>query len=111
MKSFFTISLMALTSWAFADAGWKVIAVTDNCREKVEILAKPGEKYVIADKNGEQEKLFAKDGSAFNPEGMAGNEFKSANITYGHPSMVEANPPKLDLVESGKKTHCRMVSK
>jgi hypothetical protein len=113
MKHLFLIAIMSLSSVAFA-ADWKVVAETTSCDDKIQIMGKEGEKYVMAVRGDEKTKLFAKDGSAFHEETMRSTEFTSAksasdvSYTFIQPSMVEANPPKIDVAYNGAKKRCKM---
>lgn len=111
MKNLLFISILSLSSLAWAAQEWKVIAETTVCDEKIQIMGKDGEKYVLAVKGDEKRKLFSKDGSAFNENSMQMTEFSSVGEpTYNfiHPSYVEANPPKIDVTYSGAKKRCKM---
>lgn len=111
MKHLLFISLMSLSSLTFA-ADWKVVAETTSCADKIQVMGKEGEKYVLAVKGEEKIKLFAKDGSAFTENSPKTTEFeaKSDGVTYRfiHPSVVEANPPKIDVTFHGEKKRCKM---
>ena len=111
MKNLLFLSILSLSSVSWAAQEWKVVAETTVCDEKIKILGKNGEKYVIAERGEEKRKLFSKDGSAFNENSMQMTEFNSVGEpTYNfiHPSYVEANPPKLDVTFSGAKKRCKM---
>lgn len=117
MRHFFLISLLSISSLASA-ADWKVVAETTSCDEKVQILAKEGEKYVLAVQGGVKHKLIARDGSAFHENTMKTTEFVTdakadhklgePTYTYIQPSYVEGNPPKVDVAYSGVKKRCKM---
>lgn len=112
MKHLLFISLMSLSSLSLAATDWKVIAETTSCDEKIQIMGKDGEKYVLAVKGDEKIKLFAKDNSVFQENAMKSTEFeaKSEDVSYRfiHPSYVEANPPKIDVAYHGSKKRCKM---
>ena len=113
MKHLFLISALSLSSMAFAAQDWKVVAETTSCDEKIQIMGKDGEKFVMAVRGDEKTKLFAKDGSAFKEESMKSTEFvsgKDADVSYRfiQPSYVEANPPKIDVTFHGDKKRCKM---
>lgn len=99
MKSLLFVSLISLSSFAMAAQDWKVIAETTSCDEKIEIMAKEGEKYVVAVKGTEKTKLFSKDGSAYAEQALKMTEFASENksVTFTQPSYVENNLPKIDV--------------
>ncbi len=113
MKHLFLLSLFSLSPMAFAAQDWKVIAETTSCAEKIQILGKEGEKYVLAKRGEEKIKLFSKDGSAFHENSMSSTEFdsdKSSDVTYNfiQPSYVEGNPPKIDVLYDGARRRCKM---
>lgn len=111
MRNLLFVSLLTLTSLSWAAQEWKVVAETTICDEKIQIMGKDGEKYVVAVHGNEKTKLYSKDGSAFNEESMQMTEFSSnGEPTYNfiHPSYVEANPPKIDVSYSGKRKRCKM---
>lgn len=113
MKHLFFITLFSLSSFSYAAADWKVIAETTSCNEKIQIMGKEGEKYVLAVKGDEKTKLFATDGSAFEQDKMAMTEFvsdKSADVkyTFTQPSVVDGNLPKIDVANNGTKNRCKM---
>jgi hypothetical protein len=120
MKQVLFFSLMTLSSIAAAGADWKVVATVSDpaCAEKIQILAKEGEKFVYAVNGADKNKLLAEDGSTFSADSMKSTTFVSdaaekrelgdPTYTFTHPSYVEANPPKLDIAYSGVMKHCRM---
>lgn len=123
MKSLFILTILSLSSFAFSAAEWKVIAESSDCAEKVQILAKEGEKYVMAVKGEVKNKLVAKDGSAFKKDNMKSTEFvseastentdskKDGSMTFIQPAYVEGNPAKLDTIQNGKVKRCNLNSK
>ncbi|HXH76844.1 MAG TPA: hypothetical protein VNJ08_17880 [Bacteriovoracaceae bacterium] len=120
MKRLLVVSLMVLSSVASAAQDWKVVAETKDCAEKAQILAKEGEKYVIVTSGGVKQKLFAKDGVfsfdsktsvQFSSDASQKREVGTPTYTFSMPSMVEANLPKLDVINGSKKAHCNMVTK
>jgi hypothetical protein len=113
MKQLVLISLISLSSLAWSASEWKVVAETTSCDETIQILGKEGEKYVKAVHNGVETKLFAKDGTKFQEDSLAMNEFvsdKSSDVKYTfiQPAVVDGNPPKVDVVHSGAKKRCKM---
>lgn len=113
MKHLILISLFSLSSLSYAAADWKVIAETTSCNEKIQVLGKEGEKYVLAVKGDEKTKLFATDGSAYKQDTMSMTEFTSdkaseVKYTFTQPSYVEGNLPKIDVAYSGTKQRCKM---
>ncbi len=116
MKHLFILILLSLSSFALSAENWKVIAETTSCSEKIQIMGKEGEKYVLAVRGDGQVKLFAKDGSIFNENAMRSTQFvseKAGDIwyTFTQPAYVEANPPKIDVVYGENKSRCKMQSR
>lgn len=120
MKSFFTLTLFTLTFHSFAAAEWKTIAETSNCPEKVQIMAKEGEKFVKLVHGGEEEKLFAQDGSAFTRDTPHKVMFVSPkteglvsakSYSFFRPAMMESTAPKLMINAKGKELRCQMTAK
>lgn len=111
MKKFLILFLLTLSSISNAD-DWKVVAQTISCEEKIQVLGKEGEKYVLAVKGDEKIKLFAVDESTFKVDSIKSTEFisKKDDVTYRfiQPSYVEANPPKIDVIHHGLKKRCKM---
>lgn len=114
MKHLFVLTIMSLSSIVSAAPEWKVVAETTSCADKIQIMGKEGEKYVMAVHGDEKTKLFPKDGSKFQAESMKSTEFasnKNDDVSYRfiQPSYVEANPPKIDVAYSGEKNkRCKM---
>lgn len=113
MKQLFFITIMVMTSLSFAQAEWKVIAETTSCADKIQILGKEGEKFVLAVQGDKRTKLYAKDDSSFKENAMRTTEYRSAansdvSYTFIQPSMVEGNPPKVDISYHGEKKRCKM---
>jgi len=116
MKFLLITSFLATSSFA---SEWKPIAQTVSCPQDVQILAKEGEKYVLASYNGTQHKLFSSDQTTYTPRALKSQEFAS-DITkekylLGEPTFVfeqqgevEGNPPKLVISLSGVQHRCRM---
>ncbi len=112
MKSVFLCSFFILLNSAIAaPEGWHPIAETSQCGEKVQILGKDGEKYVLAVHNSSETKLFSQDASVFNKNSMKNTVFLSKDYKFIHPSYVEGNPPKIIFNQNGMKQNCRMVLK
>jgi hypothetical protein len=113
---FLSLSLLSVTAWSAQD--WKVVAETTNCLDKLEVLAKPGEKSVFV-VNGEKKiKLQSEDGSTFENDGPSTTTFtnehdKSAidKYSFTQPGMVDGNPPKLTVLHAESKDQCRMKRK
>jgi hypothetical protein len=113
MKHLFFLAIMSISSLSMAAADWKVVAETTSCDEKIQIMGKEGEKYVMAVRGDEKTKLFAADGSVFHADTMRPTEYtsdKSAEVSYRflQPAYVEANPPKIDVSYNGTKKRCKM---
>lgn len=113
MKHLLLVTLMSVSATAWSANDWKVIAETTSCAEKIQIMGKDGEKYVLAVQGEEKTKLFSKDGVAFKEDSMNRVEFssdKSADISYNftQPSYIEANLPKIDVSYNGSKKRCKM---
>jgi hypothetical protein len=112
MKTILFLSLLSASLSAFSSDDWKLIAETVSCDQKIQILGKAGEKYVLAVRGDETTKLFSKDGSAFNEDSMKSTEFEARGSTVAYtffqPSYVEANPPKIDVKDHGLKKRCKM---
>jgi hypothetical protein len=112
MKHLFFLAIMSLSSVSMAAADWKVVAETTSCAEKIQIMGKEGEKYVMAVRGEEKTKLFAKDGSEFHENTMRPVEYsaKAGEVSYNYyqPSYVEGNPPKIDVAFNGAKKRCKM---
>jgi len=70
MFKFISASLLILSATSFAAADWKVIGETTDCPEKIKILAKEGETFVKAVRNGVEHKLVSQDGSAFKAQDL-----------------------------------------
>ena len=111
MKQFLFLSLF-ISFGATAATDWKVIAETTNCNEKIQILGKDGEKFVKAKIGDREHKLVAKDGSTFQENSPKTTEFMAKvddqTFRFIQPSMVEANPPKIDVASNGVAKRCRM---
>ena len=120
MKSVFLLSLMSLTSFTYAaTAEWKVVAEsTTNCKEKVQVLAKEGEKFVFVTEGGTKTKLAAEDGSAYSDQSGKAVVFSnekdqslsaaSKRFTFTNPAMVDGNPPKINVSVNGVKDNCKL---
>lgn len=124
MKSVFFLSLISLTSLAWSVAtpsakDWKVVAEsTGTCKEKLQVLAKEGEKFVYVTNGQAKTKLASEDGSAFSEQNakpivFTNNADKSLNessekFTFTQPAMVDGNPAKLHVSQNGVKDNCKM---
>lgn len=91
-------------------ATWKPVAKTVDCPHEVKVLAKPGEKHVMADVDGKRIQFNSNKGESFSEESLVSHQFvnKEEKMTLTLPGYVERNPPKFDMNENGKKVHCRM---
>jgi hypothetical protein len=119
MKSVFLLSLMSLTTFAYSASEWKVVAeTTTSCKEKIQVLAKEGEKFVYVADGDAKTKLFAEDGTAFSETNGKEVVFSNAKdksldaadkrFTFTQPSMVDGNPPKINVVMNGVKDNCKL---
>lgn len=119
MKSLFLLSLMSLSTAAFSATDWKVVAETTNgCKEKVQVLAKEGEKFVYVNDGASKTKLFAEDGSAFSEssgkaivfsnEGDKNLGAASKRFTFTQPSMVDGNRPQINVAMNGVRDNCKL---
>lgn len=119
MKSVFFFSLLSLSTFAWTATEWKVVAETTGaCKEKLQVLAKDGEKFVYVAEGDTKTKLFAEDGSAFSEQNPRAVVYTNSNdktlnesskkFTFVQPSMVDGNPPKLNVASNGVKDNCKM---
>lgn len=119
MKSVFLLSLMSLTTFAYSASEWKVVAeTTTNCKEKVQVLAKEGEKFVYVADGDTKTKLFAEDGTAYsdtNGKAVVFSNEKDKSLddaakkfTFTQPSMVDGNPPKINVATNGVRDNCKL---
>ena len=122
MKSVFFLSLMSFSVFASSAPDWKVVAETTTaCKEKLQVLAKEGEKFVYIADGDNKTKLFAEDGAAFSEQNAKPIVYTNANdknlsetskrFTFVQPSMVDGNPPKLNVAMNGVKDNCKMKLK
>lgn len=122
MKSVLLLSLMSLSTLAWSAQEWKVVAVTTtSCKEKLQVLAKEGEKFVYVTEGETKTKLFSEDGSAFseeNPRSVVYTNTKdktlsatSKRYTFTQPSMVDPNPAKLEVGMNQGLDKCKMTLK
>lgn len=122
MKSVLFFSLMSLTTFAWSAQEWKVVAETTTaCQEKVQVLAKEGEKFVYVSDGSTKTKLFAEDGSAFSEQNGKAVTYTNAHdkslddadkrYTFVQPSMVDPNPAKIQVAMNGVSDKCKMKLK
>ena len=81
-------------------------------------MAKDGEKFVYVTDGDKKIKLFAEDGSPFSEQNGKAVVYTntgdktlndaSKRFTFVQPSMVDGNPPKLNVGMNGVKENCRM---
>ena len=108
MKALSLLSLFIATSAFAATPEWKVVAETSDCSKKIQILAKEGEKFVYAVKGSEKTKLAAEGSNTFKKDSPKAVSFSSTanengeTISFMQPSMVEANPPKIQVSNNNK---------
>ena len=119
MKSLIALSLLSLSATAFS-ADWKVFAESVDCGEKVQILAKDGEKYVQAKVGDKTTKLNSTDGTAFAMNGGKSTVFtsevkdthlNSPSYEFTQPSVQDSTPPKVIVSSAGAKKNCNMKGK
>ena len=119
MKSVLFLSLMMSSLGAWCAQDWKVIAETSNaCKQKLQVMAKEGEKFVYVKEGDTKTKLFAEDGALFSEQNgkpivYSNGQDKTLNdtskrFTFVQPSMVDGSPPKLDVAFNGVKENCKM---
>ena len=122
MKSVFLLSLMSFATMAHSAQEWRVVATTTSaCKEKVEVLAKVGEKFVYVNEAGVKTKLYSEDGSTFSDENPRSVVFtntsdkslseSSKRYTFIQPSMVDPNPAKIKLEMNQAFSNCKMTLK
>lgn len=111
MKKCLIVSLLSLSALSYASADWKVVAESKNCSETIKILGKEGEKYVMAVKGEEQQKLFAKDGSSFKTNSPKMTSFESKELKFNHPAVVDGNIPKIEIAHGANTERCKMELK
>jgi hypothetical protein len=122
MKVLFILTLFSFTTLCWSSDDWKVIAEsTGPCEEKRDVLAKVGEPYVFVQDGIKKIKLFSEDGSVFSEESPKALVFTNAKdkrlldndkkFTFYLPSVVDGNPPKLDIVTQLKNEKCRLKTK
>lgn len=114
---FIVFGLTAVSlSWA-ALPDWKVIAETIECSEKIQIIAKDGEKFIFAVKGAEKIKLIPQDGSVFlrdNPKVMTYESEVQTNgdiISVNLPSVVQSALPKIyvsNKIKNDQSKKCRV---
>ncbi len=114
MKFLFLLSILSLSSQSFAAVAWKVVAETTNCDDKIQVLAKEGEKYVLVVNGDQKTKLFNQDGSAFEEAPKSTTIYNNSDTgefryTFIQPSVVEGNLPKINITNhDGEKSRCKM---
>lgn len=121
MKSVFLLSLMSFSSFLMAaTADWKVVAeTTTNCKEKIQVLAKEGEKFVYVADGSNKTKLFSEDGTVYSEQNGKAvvysnpteKSLSAKKFTFTQPSVVDGNPPKIDMAMNGVRDNCRLKLK
>jgi hypothetical protein len=122
MKVLFILTLFSFTTLCWSSDDWKVIAEsTGPCEEKRDVLAKVGEPYVFVQDGIKKIKLFSEDGSVFSEESPKALVFTNAKdkrlldndkkFTFYLPSVVDGNPPKLDIATQLNNEKCRLKTK
>lgn len=90
----------------------KVVAVsTNDCQEKLKVLAKSGDKFVYIDDGHKKIKLMSEDGSAFSEESGKSISFSGEGYTFIQPSVVDPNPARLEYASNGLRTKCKLKLK
>jgi hypothetical protein len=120
MKSVFFFSLFVFSVFARSTTNdWKVVAEsTTACKEKLQVLAKEGEKFVYVADGDTKTKLFAEDGAVFSEQNGKPIVYTNANdknlnetskrFTFVQPSMVDGNSAKLNVAMNGVRDNCKM---
>lgn len=118
MKLAFIATLISMTSFAWASQAWKIVAETANCQDKLEVLAKEGEKFVYVVRGDKKTQLFSEDETTYVKDGPSMTTFSNSHdksskekFTFIQPSMVDGNPPKLNVSVNNQKENCRMKLK
>lgn len=109
MKSLLIFSLF-LSQFSVAATKWNPVAKTTDCPVDVKVKASEGKKHVLVEMDGRSFQLESQKDEAYSPDALVSHEFKSNDnkMRLILPGYVERNPPKFDVVENGKKIHCRM---
>lgn len=81
-----------------------------DCPHEVNVMAKTGEKHVMVEVDGKKFQLNSNKDESFSEEALVSHQFvnEQEKMAFTLPGYVERNPPKFDVVENGKKVHCRM---
>lgn len=113
MKHLLLLTIISMSSSSFATSDWKVIAETISCDDKIQIFGKTGEKYVLAVNGNQKTRLYNQDGGSFEEEPKSTTIYTNANsdevlYTFIQPSIVEGNPPKINVSSHGEKNRCKM---
>lgn len=119
MKILVVVSFFTLTGMLFAATEWKMVASTvSGCQNKLEVLAKEGETFVYVIDGDKKVKLNSIDGSAFSQESGKMLSFTNKNNSsllpdskryfFGQPSVVDGNPPRLEILQDSQSTKCKM---
>jgi hypothetical protein len=113
MKCLYAFFLSTVFSSVWANSqDWRVVALsTTSCQDKIQVLAKEGEKFVYVTSGQEKIKLPSTDGAVFSADSGRSVVFKNAPYTFTQPSMVDPNPPKLEIESSGQKSICKMKAR
>ncbi len=120
-SALFLIAAFSTFAWA-SNADWNVVAETipGACEEKIQILAKTGEKYVMVARGEMRDKLYSKDKSAFNREDSVEVQFESLPVNgklikptflFTKPSIMNGSPAKIEVTQSGSRRMCKMALK
>ena len=122
MRSVFFFSLVLFSTFSWSAPEWKVVAEsTSDCTDKLQVLAKEGEKFVYVTDSHSKTKIYSSDGSVFSQQNGQEVVFsnsheknldeRSKRFTFIQPSMVSSTLPKLTIVSQGLMNHCKMKLK
>ena len=122
MRSAFFFSLVLFSTFSWSAPEWKVVAEsTPDCSDKLQVLAKEGEKFVYVTDAHSKTKIYSSDGSAFSGENSKEVVFSNTNeknlddrtkrFTFIQPSMVSSTLPKMTVSTNELINHCKMKLK
>ena len=122
MRSVFFFSLVLFSTFSWSAPEWKVVAEsTSDCSDKLQVLAKEGEKFVYVTDGHTKTKIDSLNGSAFSEQNGQEVVFsntseknldeRSKRFTFVQPSMVNSSLPKLTVATHGLMNHCKMKLK
>jgi len=122
MRSVLFFSLVLFSTFSWSAPEWKVVAEsTSDCTEKLQVLAKEGEKFIYVTDRHSKTKIDSLDGSVFSEQNSKEVVFsntseknldeRSKRFTFVQPSMVSSSLPKLTVATHGLMNHCKMKLK